>query len=185
MEGAHDPRHLPRRPARRQPVRAARRPHRAARLRHHRPADRADAGWPSCGCMLGATTNDVKGQLAALRDLGALPRRHRPRRGHRATSASTSRRSTRPRSPATSWSTEIQRVVKALLGYGARMPKELMLFVKNMVFLDGAIATLAPDLDMLAEIANISMLLRRDPRRAHRPASSASTQTAARSTSTA
>ncbi len=57
---------------------------------------------------------------------------------------------------------EIQRVVKALLGYGARLPKELMLFVKNMVFLDGAIATLAPDLDLFAEIANISMLLRRD-----------------------
>ena len=32
-----------------------------------------------------------------------------------------------------------------------------MLFVKNMVFLDGAIATLAPDLDLFAEIATISM----------------------------
>ena len=53
---------------------------------------------------------------------------------------------------------EVQRIVKALLGYGARMPKELMLYVKNMVFLDGAIARLAPDLDILAEIANISML---------------------------
>ena len=53
---------------------------------------------------------------------------------------------------------EVQRVVKALLGYGARMPKELMLYVKNMVFLDGAIARLAPDLDLLAEIASISMM---------------------------
>jgi ubiquinone biosynthesis protein len=53
---------------------------------------------------------------------------------------------------------EVQRVVKALLGYGARMPKELMLYVKNMVFLDGAIARLAPDLDLLAEVANISMV---------------------------
>jgi ubiquinone biosynthesis protein len=53
---------------------------------------------------------------------------------------------------------EVQRVVKALLGYGARMPKELMLYVKNMVFLDGAIARLAPELDILAEIATISML---------------------------
>jgi ubiquinone biosynthesis protein len=33
-----------------------------------------------------------------------------------------------------------------------------MLYVKNMVFLDGAIARLAPDLDILAEVANISML---------------------------
>ena len=32
-----------------------------------------------------------------------------------------------------------------------------MLYVKNMVFLDGAIARLAPDLDLFAEIANISM----------------------------
>ena len=41
-------------------------------------------------------------------------------------------------------------------GYGARLPKELMLFVKNMVFLDGAIASLAPDLDLFAEIAHIA-----------------------------
>jgi ubiquinone biosynthesis protein len=33
-----------------------------------------------------------------------------------------------------------------------------MLYVKNMVFIDGAIARLAPDLDLLAEIASISML---------------------------
>jgi ubiquinone biosynthesis protein len=36
------------------------------------------------------------------------------------------------------------------------MPKELMLFVKNLVFLDGAIARLAPDLDLFAEIAHIA-----------------------------
>jgi ubiquinone biosynthesis protein len=42
-----------------------------------------------------------------------------------------------------------------LLGYGARAPKELMLFVKNMMFLDGATATLAPDLDILGEMAQI------------------------------
>jgi len=33
-----------------------------------------------------------------------------------------------------------------------------MLYVKNMVFLDGAIARLAPDLDILAEVATISMV---------------------------
>jgi ubiquinone biosynthesis protein len=107
--------------------------------------------------MLGATTNDVLGQMAALRDLGALPRDtdlkavvadlglDRP-----------------PIDPTTltgeEMVKEVQRVVKALLGYGARMPKELMLYVKNMVFLDGAIARLAPDLDLLAEIATISMM---------------------------
>jgi ubiquinone biosynthesis protein len=36
------------------------------------------------------------------------------------------------------------------------MPKELMLFVKDMLFLDGAIATLAPDIDLFAEITKIA-----------------------------
>jgi ubiquinone biosynthesis protein len=106
--------------------------------------------------MLGATTNDVKGQMAALRDLGALPLD---------TDLDAVIRDLRldqdPIDPTTltgeEMVKEVQRVVKAMLGYGARMPKELMLYVKNMVFLDGAIARLAPDLDLLAEIAHISM----------------------------
>ncbi|HET9600304.1 MAG TPA: AarF/UbiB family protein, partial [Acidimicrobiales bacterium] len=106
--------------------------------------------------MLGATTNDVKGQLAALRDLGALP----PDTDLRAVIKDL-RLDQPPVDPTTlsgeELVKEVQRLVKALLGYGARMPKELMLYVKNMVFLDGAIARLAPDLDILAEIANISM----------------------------
>ena len=52
---------------------------------------------------------------------------------------------------------EVQRIVKALLAYGAKLPKELMLYVKNMVFLDGAISRLAPDLDIIAELTTISM----------------------------
>ena len=114
--------------------------------------------------------------MAALRDLGALPAGHRPRRRRSATSAST-----RPPVDPTTLTgdemvKEVQRVVKALLGYGARMPKELMLYVKNMVFLDGAIARLAPDLDILAEIATISMMFaqrhgeRLGTRARHRPA---------------
>jgi ubiquinone biosynthesis protein len=106
--------------------------------------------------MVGATTNDLEGQMAALRDLGALP-------------ADTDLAAViddlglagPPLDPTTLTGDEIlkevQRVVKALLGYGAAMPKELMLYVKNMVFLDGAIARLAPDLDILAEITSISM----------------------------
>ena len=107
--------------------------------------------------MLGATTNDVKGQLAALRDLGALPADTDLRGRRSRTCGSTSRRSIPTTLSGEELVKEVQRVVKALLGYGARMPKELMLYVKNMVFLDGAIARLAPDLDILAEIANISL----------------------------
>jgi ubiquinone biosynthesis protein len=106
--------------------------------------------------MLGATTNDVRVQLAALRDLGALPMD---------TDLEAVIADLGLEGPAIDPTQltpdemihEIQRIVKLLLGYGARMPKELMLFVKNLVFLDGAIARLAPDLDLFAEIANITM----------------------------
>ena len=98
---------------------------------------------------------DIRGQIAAFRDLGALP-------------------------PDTDIDdvisvlgldkglvdpttldqdqllAEIQSIIKTLLEMGARLPKILMLYVKNMVFLDGAIALLAPDLDMIAEVARLS-----------------------------
>jgi ubiquinone biosynthesis protein len=106
--------------------------------------------------MLGATTSDVRGQLAALRDLGALPMDTDLRQVIRDL-----RLDQAPVDPTTLTGEElvheVQRVVKALLGYGARMPKELMLYVKNMVFLDGAIARLAPDLDIIGEIASVSL----------------------------
>jgi ubiquinone biosynthesis protein len=107
--------------------------------------------------MLGATTNDVVGQMAAMRDLGALPAD---------TDIPAVVRDLRLDQPTIDPTTlsgeelvaEVQRVVKALLGYGAKLPKELMLYVKNMVFLDGAMARLAPDLDLLGEIAKISLM---------------------------
>ena len=51
---------------------------------------------------------------------------------------------------------ELKELTKQLLAYGARMPKELMLFVKDLLFLDGAIATLAPDIDLFAEITKVA-----------------------------
>lgn len=107
--------------------------------------------------MLGATTNDVKGQVEALRDLGALPADVDVQQVIK------DLRLDQPTIDPTTLSgeelvKEVQRIVKALLGYGASMPKELMLYVKNMVFLDGAIARLAPDLDILQEVATISMV---------------------------
>jgi ubiquinone biosynthesis protein len=108
------------------------------------------------GLLVAAANSDVKGQLGALRDLGALPpdvdlRKMIDELGLEGPVVD----------PTTmtgdELTHEIQKTVKALLGYGAKMPKELMLFVKNMVFLDGAIATLAPDLDIISEIGAISM----------------------------
>ena len=105
--------------------------------------------------LVGATVNDVRGQMAALRDLGTLP----PDTDLEAVIADLGL--DRPAVDPTTLTpdelvAEIQRMVKGLLGYGARLPKELMLFVKNLVFLDGAIARLAPDLDLFGEIAHIA-----------------------------
>jgi ubiquinone biosynthesis protein len=101
--------------------------------------------------QMGATSNNLTVQVEALRDLGALPvdvdveavisdlGLDRP-----------------PIDPtlltADEMVTELREVTKALLGYGARLPKELMLFVKDILFLNGSMATLAPDVDILGEI---------------------------------
>ncbi len=107
--------------------------------------------------LVGASNGHVPSQVAALRDLGAFPDdvdvQHvidllgldQP-----------------PVDPTTltpdELVAEMQRSIKTLLGLGARLPKELMLFVKNLMFLDGAIATLAPDLDLFAEVEAIALM---------------------------
>ncbi len=103
--------------------------------------------------MLG-TTGDQRGQLVALRDLGAFPPDvdldavmvdldlEGPVKDPRQMSAE-------------QLVDEMREITKKLLGYGARCPKELMLFVRNMMFLNGATAVLAPDLDMLQQMMTI------------------------------
>ncbi len=105
--------------------------------------------------MMGATTNNVVTQVEALRDLGALPRDTDIE-----TVVSDLGLDGPPVDPTTldpdELVAELQRVVKALLGYGARMPKPLMLYVKNLIFIDGATATLAPDLDLFTAITEVA-----------------------------
>ena len=99
--------------------------------------------------MLGAV-NDVRGQLEAYRDLGAL------RADINIDKVIRDLKLDKPPVDPTEMSSEqltreIQQVTKALLGYGAKLPKPLMLFVKNMLFIDDAIATIT-DVDILGEI---------------------------------
>jgi ubiquinone biosynthesis protein len=107
--------------------------------------------------IVGASNGHIPSQVAALRDMGALPE-------HTDIDAVIEQLGLdRPPVDPTTLTPdelvgELQRSIKTLLGLGARMPKELMLFVKNLVFLDGAIATLAPDLDLFAEIEGIALL---------------------------
>jgi ubiquinone biosynthesis protein len=107
--------------------------------------------------VVGATNADIPSQVAALRDLGAFPD------DIDVQSVIDQLGLERPPIDPTALTpdelvAEMQRTIKALLALGARLPKELMLFVKNLVFLDGAIATLAPDLDLFAEIEAIALM---------------------------
>jgi ubiquinone biosynthesis protein len=51
---------------------------------------------------------------------------------------------------------EFQQLLKELLVSGARIPKELMLFVKNFAYLASFIQKLDPDMDLLSEFSTIS-----------------------------
>jgi ubiquinone biosynthesis protein len=104
--------------------------------------------------MMTGAVNDVRGQLEAFRDLGALPPDADLDEVMRLL------RVDEPVQDPTKLSSEelvreIQRLLKGLLGLGARLPKHLMLYVKGMLFFDGAITTLAPDINLLDEVVRI------------------------------
>jgi ubiquinone biosynthesis protein len=104
--------------------------------------------------QMGATSNNLTVQVEALRDLGALPVD---------SDIEAVIRDLGLDGPVIDPTTltadqmvaELREVTKALLGYGARLPKELMLFVKDILFLNGAMATMAPDVDILGEVLAI------------------------------
>jgi ubiquinone biosynthesis protein len=105
--------------------------------------------------MMGATGNNIRMQIEAFRDLGALPPDTDIDEVIR--ELGLDKPFTRPGELSAEQITQqIRDAVKALLGMGARMPKDLILFVKNMLFLDGAIATLAPELDLISEIFQLA-----------------------------
>ncbi|MFT7476203.1 MAG: ubiquinone biosynthesis protein [Verrucomicrobiales bacterium] len=99
--------------------------------------------------------SDVKGQLAAIRDLGALPLDTDLDVVFADLGLDAAPLDPVQLAPE-ELIAELQRFVKLMLGYGASLPKELMLFVKNMMFVDAAIGTLAPDLDLFGEVAHIA-----------------------------
>ncbi len=104
--------------------------------------------------LVGATTGDVRSQLRALRDLGAFPP------DTDLDEVYTDLGLDRPMVDPTTLNAdqllnELRDLTKKLMGYGARIPKVLMLLVKSLMFLDGSIATLAPDLDIIGELETV------------------------------
>jgi ubiquinone biosynthesis protein len=50
---------------------------------------------------------------------------------------------------------QMRETMSRLVAHGAKLPKELFLYIKGMVYLNGAITNLAADVDMFAEIAHL------------------------------
>ncbi len=105
--------------------------------------------------LMGGTINDPKMQLAALRDLGALPADTDLDAVIRDLGIDQPVRDPTTMAPEELLA-EIREMIKKLLAYGARFPKVLMLYVKDLLFLDGALATLAPDVDLFQEVTHIA-----------------------------
>ncbi len=104
--------------------------------------------------LMAGAVNDIRSQLVAYRELGALPPDADLDGVFRALKVD------RPVRDPTKMSgeeltAEIREVTRALLGYGAKLPKVLMLFVKNMIFIEAAVTRFAPDVNLLNEIGKI------------------------------
>jgi ubiquinone biosynthesis protein len=105
--------------------------------------------------VMGGTMNNVRIQVEALRDLGALAKDADVDQvildlGLDAPPQDVVEMS------AEELTRQLRELTKHLLSYGAKMPKELMLFVKDILFVDGAVATFAPDVDLLGEVMTIA-----------------------------
>jgi ubiquinone biosynthesis protein len=105
--------------------------------------------------LIGGTTNDVQLQLRAFADLGGFPEgtdlqqvSDELRLDERA-AASPSQLS--PEELAA----EVRELLALLVDHGARLPKDLFLFVKGMIYLNGAIAVLAADVDVFSELLSL------------------------------
>ncbi len=104
--------------------------------------------------MMTAVVNDVRGQLVAFQELGALPE------DADLDVLMEVLKIDQPVADPTKMSgqqlmQEIQAALKVLLRQGAKLPKPLMLYVKNLIFLDGATTRLAPDVNLFEQFARI------------------------------
>ena len=105
--------------------------------------------------VAGLMTGDVEAQISGLRDLGAFP----PDSDIETLikDFKLERDDFDPLEMSEEeFVEEIRLLVKDLLTHGARIPKELMLFVKNFAYLSSVIQNLSPEMDLLEEFEKIS-----------------------------
>ena len=104
--------------------------------------------------MMTGAVNDVRGQIEAFRDLGALPPDVDISELIRVLKIDQPVRDP-TKMAGDELVKEIREILKALLSRGAKLPKHLMLYVKNMIFFDGSLAHYAPEVDLFQEVARV------------------------------
>jgi ubiquinone biosynthesis protein len=107
------------------------------------------------GLMMTAAAQDSRGMLRHFRDLGGFPP------GVDVEQLATDldideliAQNPNDLSPE-AMALQMRETVKRLVAHGAKLPKELFLYMKGMVYLGGSITNLAADVDMFAEVAHI------------------------------
>lgn len=108
--------------------------------------------------LFNAARGDVKGQFRALADLGAFPPGTDIERFIKEVGADQQPVDVLEIAPE-ELQRQFQQVTKTLQVYGVKFPKDLMLFIKNFLYMDGAIARLAPDLNIIKEAERILLTL--------------------------
>jgi ubiquinone biosynthesis protein len=104
--------------------------------------------------LLGGLSGDVVDQTRAFRDLGGFP----PDTDVEAIAAELDidqlRHAQAELSPE-EMAAQMKTLVNQLLDRGAKLPKSLFLFLKGMIYLNGAIAALAADVDILETVGKV------------------------------
>jgi ubiquinone biosynthesis protein len=104
--------------------------------------------------LLGGLTEDVEGQIRSFRDLGGFP----PDADLEAIAAQIDVEKLKTESAEMSpdqMAAQMRDLVNQLLDHGAKLPKSLFLFMKGMIYLNGAIAALAADVNIFATLGSV------------------------------
>jgi ubiquinone biosynthesis protein len=105
--------------------------------------------------MMSAASQDARAMLAAFRDLGGFP----PEADIDAINAELGIQELMTLNPADvspeDMALQMRETMNRLVAHGAKLPKEMYLYLKGMVYLNGSISTLAADVDMFAEMVHV------------------------------
>jgi ubiquinone biosynthesis protein len=107
------------------------------------------------GLMMTAAAQDARGMLRHFRDLGGFP----PGVDVDQLAVDLDIDELMAQNPSElspeAMALQMRETVKRLVAHGAKLPKELFLYMKGMVYLGGSITNVAADVDMFAEVAHI------------------------------